>query len=309
MQTDRSELQAAGRGISRAAHKAARHLTVLVAGAVMLTTVCGVISGRDIIQAERRSTVPPAHRVLPPAVKIAAILQTRGLILSKFKTPYIDALNRKLGLRIILAVSGSEFVHPVGISNLHIYSSELEGGGRLRLLSPVGPTMKRIDTALYAAMRQDGAIGFPIELRFAPAPPAARQIRHFTGSFIVHYGGKVQVVTIPHISRGIGKMLVNPAFKTWHIHLHLLPLHTANKRLFLTLLLQGPPGCFRSVGLVHGSKTESSGYFSELLAGGATRVTIPLSKPPGNDTGLRLRLKIDEKTRQVRFHMTHVPLP
>ncbi len=278
--------------------------------AVMLAA-CGLpCPSRTIFAAApHTAAVKPQPKVLPPTVKIAALLQTRGVILSRFKTPYIDTLNSRLGLRIVLAVSGTEFVRPAGISNVHLYATGLDGGGRLRLLSPIGPAAESINQPLYATMKQEGAIGFPVILRFAPTPPAAKRIRHLTGAFTVLYGGQAKIIHIPAIAAGVGKMLENPLLKAWHIQISILPLQTTDQHVFLTVLLRGPADCFRSLQILRGKTLESRGYFSTLLANGATRITVPLKRPPTPGTSLELKLMVGQKKQTVHFHFSHIALP
>ena len=282
-----------------------------LAAIVGVLAACGWTCPLDNIYAAApdSSTGKSQPVVLPPTVKIAAILQTRGVILSQFKTPYIDALNSRLGLRIVLAVSGTEFVRPAGISNVHLYATGLDGGGRLRLLSPIGPVAEKINQPLYATMKQEGAIGFPAILRFAPTPPTAKQIRHLTGAFTVLYGGQTKTIRIPDIAAGIGKTLENPMLRAWHIQISILPLQTTNKRTFLAVLLHGPPDCFKSLRILLGKIFESPGYFSTLLANGSTRITVPLKRPPTAETSLELKLMVGQKKRIVHFHFSHITLP
>lgn len=278
--------------------------------AVVLATSGFPYPSRTIFADATNATQAKAHpAVLPPTVKIAAILQTRGIILSRFKTPYIDALNSRLGLRMVLAISGTEFIRPAGISNVHLYATGLDGGGRLRLLSPVGPAAVNIDQPLYATMKQEGAIGFPVILRFAPTPPAAKRIRHLTGSFTVLYGGLAKTIQIPDIAAGVGKTLENRMLKAWHIQIAILPLQTTDQHVFLILLLHGPADCFRSLQISRNNKFESRGYFSTLLANGSTRITVPLKRPPTEGTSLELKLMVGQKKQTVHFHFSHIALP
>ncbi len=283
----------------------------LLAARVILLAACGLAGPLGGIFAATPNTLSSKSepKVLPPTVKIAAILQTRGVILSRFKTPYIDALNTRLGLRIVLAVRGTEFVRPAGTSNVHLYAAGLDGGGRLRLLSPIGPAAEKINQPLYATMKQEGAIGFPVILRFAPTPLTTKRIRHLTGAFTVLYGGQVKKVRIPDIAAGIGKTLENPMLKAWRIQISILPLQTTNNRTFLAVLLRGPPDCFKSLRILRGKVLESPGYFSTLLANGATRITVPLKRPPTAGTSLELKLMVGQKKQIVHFHFSHVALP
>ncbi len=285
-------------------------LRTLSTGLICLTILSFMLSQLRAYGADKgRITPAPIPAVLPPQVKIAAILQTRGIIISQFKKPYIDALNSKLGLRFVLEVTGSAFVDPQGISNLHLYAKSVEGGGRLQLISPVGPAMLKIDSHLYATMQQDGAIGFPVVLRFAPAPPLARKLRHLTGSFDVLYGGTTHAVQINNLAAMAGKEVENTQLSKWHIHVSILPAHTADKSTFLTILIHGPADCFRSLQIKQGKSVISHGYFSAILPNQTVRVMVPLQQPPVAATSLVLNLMVNQKKKNVRFHFAHVALP
>ena len=254
----------------------------------------------------------PAKKIVikePVVVRLAAVAQARAAVLTTDQLPYARVLDRHVGVQVILQVIDKRIIHPGDYQHLRIFSGGFNTGAPLRALHHAFLQPRPLNEALRTSLKQAGELGFPMVLRFAPAPPKATAIRGLSGSFVVLYGGKIRTLRIKGLSARFGISPHLPELKKWGVKIRIGPSKIITRRPFLPVVLSGPAGCFVSLAVLRKGRAVNHGYISVLSRPGRYKILVPLIAAVNRSMSLILRLRIHQRQRKIRFHFPVIPLP
>jgi hypothetical protein len=289
-----------------------RHLPIPAIGWLILPVILLASQAVLAYRPAGHAAPGPAQKIVsktPVVVRLAAVAQTRAAVLTTDQLPYARVLDRHVGVQVILQIIDKRIIHPSDYQHLRIFSGGFNTGAPLRALHHAFLQPRPLNEALRRSLKQAGELGFPMVLRFAPAPPKATAIRGLSGSFVVLYGGKIRTLRVKGLSARFGISPHSPVLNKWGVSIRTGPSKIINRRPFLPVFLSGPTGCFVSLAVLRKGRPINHGYISVLSGPGRYKILVPLTAAVNRSTSLVLRLKIHQRQCKVRFHFPVVPLP
>ncbi len=252
-----------------------------------------------------------AQNAAPPAVQtnVAYVTESRALIFAADKSPYARSVGRHIGLIVGLNIKSNLLRHPNFYHHLKIITEVLNTGHTLTPIAPRFRQIIQVQGRLYRNMRQAGAVGFPVVLRFATPSPKAAAIRELIGSVDVAAGGTFRTITLNNPAALVQKPIANTGLQAAHVRMRIMQIIKSRHSRFLILEIIAPAGVFRSVSVQQNHKIISGGYIIAQLPRGVNKLMIPLTSALKPTAQLKMTVLTGWHEYRIPFTLNNIPLP
>jgi|GEM_PF-4120363 len=258
--------------------------------------------------------VPPHLPPKPPAKPIAwsvmpvAIIRTAATILDPDRKPYLDWLDRRAGLQLLLRFNGPKKIR--AFTNLHIQHAGVNTGADLHVLAPKPSTyFQPLRTRLGRIARAQALPGRILPVLLSLPSTKAKTLTRLAGNCDLIVGGRTRVVELKNLPMmDPGPVALPPDLFT-HIRLKLLRKPKPGQTGLLALQIGGLPGAFQSAAVFTGKRLITHGSLVLGSPADTQKVLLFLSRPLSPDSELKLHLLAGQKTIGVKFSLRPIKLP
>ena len=274
-------------------------------------TLFDVLSAMTVLLFPAAAPHLHAHSAPPSTVQtnVAYVTESRALIFAADKLPYARGLARHLGLTVGLNINSKLLRRPDFYHHVRIITEVLNTG---HTLTPIAPRFRQIIQVrgrLYRNMRQAGAVGFPVILRFAAPSPQAAAIRELIGSLDVAAGGTFRTITLNNPAALAQRPISNAGLRAAHVRMRIMQIVKSRHSRFLILEIIAPVGVFQSVSVQQNHKIISGGYIIAQLPKGVDKLMIPLTSALGPTAQLKMTVLTGWHEYRIPFTLNNIPLP
>ncbi len=250
----------------------------------------------------------PPHKPIAWSVTPVAIIRTAATVLDPDRKPYLQWLEHRAGLQLLLRFNGPKKIH--AFTSLRITHAGINTGLNLHVLSPKADAFIRpAHTRLGHIARAAALPGRILPVLLSLPSVKAKVLTRLMGRCDLIVGGHIRLVELKHLqAMHLGPVALPPKLFP-HIRLNLLHKPKPGKKGLVAVQISGIPDAFESASVVAGRRRLSRGSLVLGSPAGPQKVLLFLSQPLGPQSELKLHLLAGQKAIAVKFSLRPIKLP